>query len=147
MKLFQIEEPEGGPIESDGPGAAVGIDLAGAVAISAGGNPELLRGRDGAVWSEPADPAALLATLKARAEQALARPVTHAVIASDGVDAAVIERAAADAGLTVLRLVSGAEAAALVRGVEAQAAPALGAAVLAEDLAARLASAPSMTER
>ena len=141
MKLFQIEEPEGSPLESDGPGAAVGIDLAGAVAISAGGNPELLRGRDGIVWSEPGEVATLLGTLKARAEQALARPVTHAVIAGDTADAAAIERAAASVGLAVLRLIPRAEAAALVRGVEAKAAPALGAAVLAEDLAS--AAAPS----
>src|SRR5579863_1714088 len=143
MKLFQIEEPEGGPLESDGPGAAVGIDLGGAVALSAGGNPELLRGRDGVVWSEPGEPAALLGVLKARAEQALARPVTHVVIAGDGVDAAAIERAASSAGLTVLRLLGRVEAAALVRGVEARAAPALGAAVLAEDLAAPLAPTPA----
>ena len=141
MKLFQIEEPEGSPLESDGSGAAVGIDLAGAVAISAGGNPELLRGRDGIVWSEAGDVTTLLGMLKARAEQALARPVTHAVIAGDGVDTAVIERAAASVGLAVLRLIPRAEAAAIVRGVETRAAPALGAAVLAEDLAP--ASAPS----
>ena len=143
MKLFQIEEPEGAPLESDGPGAAVGIDLAGAVAVSAGGNAELLRGRDGAVWSEPGDPEMLLKALKARAEQALARPVTHAVIAGDALDMGAIEHAATAAGLTILRVLSRAEAAATVRGAEARAAAALGAAVLAEDLAARLVSAPS----
>jgi Ethanolamine utilization protein EutJ (predicted chaperonin) len=143
MKLFQIEEPEGSALESDGPGAAVGIDLAGAVAVSVGGNPELLRGRDGVVWSEPGDPGALLIVLKARAEQALARPVTHAVIAADGADAAAIERAAASAGLAVLRVLSRAEAAARVRGVDAPAAAVLGAAVLAEDLATALAPAQS----
>ncbi|HUK11593.1 MAG TPA: Hsp70 family protein [Stellaceae bacterium] len=138
MKLFQIEEPEGAPLQGEGPGAAVGIDLAGAVAVSVGGNAELLRGRDGATWSEHGDAAMLLGSLKARAEQALARPVTHAVIAGDDIDAAAIDAAAAAIGLTVLRLIPRAAAAAVVHGADGRAAAALGAAMLAEDLAARL---------
>jgi len=138
MKLFQIEEPEGAPLESEGPGAAVGIDLAGSVAVSVGGNAELLRGRDGATWSGHSDAAMLLGSLKARAEQALARPVTHAVIAGDDIDTAAIDTAATAIGLTVLRLIPRAEAAAVAGGADRRAAAALGAAMLAEDLAARL---------
>ena len=41
MKLFQIEEPDGSPLDAgDGPGAAVGIDIAaggvGRVAVALG---------------------------------------------------------------------------------------------------------------
>ena len=32
MKLFQIEEPDGSPLDADGPGAAIGIDVGGTVA-------------------------------------------------------------------------------------------------------------------
>ncbi|HKW53668.1 MAG TPA: hypothetical protein VJO12_08260, partial [Stellaceae bacterium] len=52
MKLFQIEEPDGSPLETgDGPGAAVGIDIAGGVgrvAVALGGNAEILPDGDGA---------------------------------------------------------------------------------------------------
>jgi len=137
MKLFQIEEPDGAPAESDGPGAAVGIDLAGGVAIALGGNAELLRGRDGAGWGAAQDAAATLALLKQRAEQALMRPVTHAVIAADA-PADALERAAAGLGLAVLRLIPRAQAAALARGALPAEAAALGAAILAEDLAPAL---------
>jgi molecular chaperone DnaK (HSP70) len=80
----------------------------------------------------------LLGSLKARAEQALARPVTHAVIAGDDIDTAAIDTAATALGLTVLRLIPRAEAAAVAGGADRSAAAALGAAMLAEDLAARL---------
>src|SRR5258708_234461 len=54
--LFQIEEPDGTPLdEPDGPGAAIGVDLAGArgaVAIAVGGNAEILTARDGAPGPE-----------------------------------------------------------------------------------------------
>ena len=91
MKLFQIEEPEGGPADPGIPGAAVGINAAGAeaqVAFSVGGNAVVLVDHEGfervlpvpageftqAAWRE------LLEALKVRAERALARPVTHAVV-------------------------------------------------------------------
>jgi hypothetical protein len=153
MKLFQIEEPDGAPLASDGPGAAVGIELSpagAAVAIALGGNAELLPGADGAlrlpmtgvqsrdgVW-DLAALGRLLLSLRERAEKALARPVTDAVIAlaspDDGARAA-LTAAAQDAGLGVLRIMEIAAAAALAGGAAADAA-ALGAAVQAEDDAA-----------
>jgi Hsp70 protein len=139
MKLFQIEEPDGAPVDRDAPGAAVGIDLAGAmarVAIALGGNAEILPDADGnrALESSGETLADLLLGLRARAEKQLARPVTHAVIACDD-DRAAVERAAADAGLTLLRLMRRREAAALAKGAAADEAAALGAAQAAEDLA------------
>ena len=50
MKLFQIEEPDGSPVDPDAPGAAIGIDVTGSqaeVAIAIGGNAALLNDRDG----------------------------------------------------------------------------------------------------
>ncbi len=76
----------------------------------------------------------LLLGLRARAEKQLARPVTHAVIACDD-DRAAVERAAAEAGLALLRLMRRREAAALAKGAAADEAAALGAAQAAEDLA------------
>jgi hypothetical protein len=153
MKLFQIEEPEGTPLASEEPGAAVGIELSpagAAVAVAVGGNAEILRGADGAPrlpmaglragngdWDRSALGRLLLA-LRERAEKALARPVTHAVIAlatpDDGARAA-LAAAAQDAGIGVLRIMDIAAAAALARGAAADGA-ALGAAVQAEEDAA-----------
>ena len=51
MKLFQIEEPDGSPLDAAGPGLAVGIAIGkgeGAVAYALGGNAEILPGADGA---------------------------------------------------------------------------------------------------
>jgi hypothetical protein len=143
MKLFQIEEPEGAPLESDGPGAAVGIEIAagaiGRVAIAVGGNAEILPGADGArsLGIEPATAAAeLLLGLRSRAEKQIARPVTHVVIAADElIDRAAIASAAAAAGLIILRLMTRGEAAALARGAAPEEAAVLGAAIAAEDLA------------
>lgn len=140
MKLFQIEEPDGTPLVADGPGAAVGIELgldSAAVAISLGGNAELLPASDGthrlailAVQSL----ADLLLDLRAQAEKQLARPVTHAVIATDGNQApAALDAAAAKAELAILRVVTRNEASAKAGG--GPDAAALGAAKLAEDLA------------
>ncbi len=145
MKLFQIEEPEGGPTDPSAPGAAIGIDASGAgieVAMSAGGNAVVLVDREGFEQSLPV-PAAdgtvarwkqLLEGARLRAERALGRPVTHAVIVSrklrDTAAAARIEEAAEQAGLVVLRLAAATE-------LPSDAAPALAAAVLAEDLAPR----------
>src|SRR5476651_1518630 len=97
--LFQIEEPDGSPVdEPDGPGAAIGVDLAAphaAVAIAVGGNAETMESRDGdpgpltAPLRDPAGrfdsaaTAAALLVLRGRAERVLGRPVTHAVIVVD----------------------------------------------------------------
>ena len=137
MKLFQIEEPDGSPLDAaEGAGAAVGIDLAGAVAFAVGGNAEILRGREGSEGELPAALAERLGALKARAERSLARPVTHAVIAAEAADAA-LPAAAEAAGLTVLRLMRRGDAAALARGASPREAAALGAAICAEEMASQ----------
>jgi molecular chaperone DnaK (HSP70) len=83
---------------------------------------------------------ALLLQLRERAEKALARPVTHAAVAldADGTGRAALGAAAAAAGLTLLRVIKAAEAAALAPGAAAADAPVLGAAIQAEDDAALL---------
>jgi hypothetical protein len=146
MKLFQIEEPEGGPSDPNMPGASIGIDASGQladVALSVGGNPMVLPDREGfesnlvvpaggaaaAQWQE------LFEAARLRAQRALAQPVTHAVVALApelcGSPAAVmIANAAEAAGLLVLRLIAASE---LAPGM----ARALSAAMLAEDLAPR----------
>jgi hypothetical protein len=136
MKLFQIEEPDGAAVDPDAPGAAVGMAIApdgkARVAIALGGNAELLpdgdgnRALDGS--GRPLD--ALLLDLRARAERQLARPVTHAVIAAD-LAADTVERAAAAAGIAVLRLLALKDAAGAKASDEAAV---LAAAILAEDL-------------
>jgi hypothetical protein len=139
MKLFQIEEPDGTPLESDGPGAAVGIDLSGdgigRVAISVGGNAEILPDADGARTLAAAPGTELFLALRGRAEKQLARPVTHVVIASDKSDRAAIEAAAQAAGLVLLRIIARRDAAALAKGAARDEAAVLGAAIVAEDLA------------
>jgi len=146
VKLFQIEEPNGGPADPSAPGAAIGIDPSGTdveVAFSIGGNAVVLDDREGyeralaipnaggamAQWQE------LFEVARIRAERALARPVSHAVIvlaASSGAESSNQLREAAEAaGLTVLRLIRKAE-------LSAGASAALTAAILAEDLAPRL---------
>ena len=146
MKLFQIEEPDGSPLEAEGPGVAVGIELSlrkgAAVAVAVGGNAELLPGPEGMArlaLLQPRDATmlgALLLALRARAEKALARPVTHAVVASDLRDEAArqaLDAAAERAGLVLLRVAAAAEAAALAPGAASADAPALGAAIQAEE--------------
>jgi hypothetical protein len=151
MKLFQIEEPDGAIGEAEGPGAAVGIDIdarsGGAVAVALGGNAEILPGDDGARRLEAAGAihadgrfdetalVALLLGLRARAERQLARPVTHAVIAARTGDDAVLARAAAAAGLGLLRLIERDAAARRAGTAAPMDAAALGAALEAEDLA------------
>ncbi len=149
MKLFQIEEPDGAPLESDGPGAAVGIDVGagntGRVAVALGGNAEILPDADGntsftlvreRTSSATKAVTALLLELRSRAEKQLARPVTHAVIAADEKsDRAAIEEAATAAGLVILRLMTHVEAASLAKGAKPENAAVLGAAIAAEDLA------------
>ena len=145
MKLFQIEEPDGGPADPSAPGAAIGIDAGGAeveVAFSVGGNAVVLTDREGferalavpdatageAQWQEMFEGARI------RAERALARPVSHAVIvfaASAGTDLSnKLAGAAEAAGVKVLRVNPRAEP-------SAGASAALTAAILAEDLAPR----------
>jgi hypothetical protein len=145
VKLFQIEEPAGGPTDPSAPGAAIGIDASGAtieVAMSIGGNPVVLADREGFEQSLLVPAAVSTGTrwqelfegARLRAERTLGRPVTHAVIIVGTLHAkaaaAGITAAAEQAGLVVLRL---ADAAELTSGT----APASAAAVLAEDLAPR----------
>jgi|SRR5665213_655720 len=111
IKLFQIEEPDGASEAEDGFGMAVGIELSRAggasVAASVGGNAELLirpepGGIDGTLGEKAL--ADLLRGLRALAERAVARPVTHAVIRLDGFDLAdgAVLRAAAAADIALL---------------------------------------------
>ena len=144
MKLFQIEEPEGGPADAGAPGAAIGIDASGAVAevaASVGGNALVLADRDGfeqRLAVPPTDGAAtqwreLFEGARLRAERRLARPVTHAVVVFRVLPDAAPSRlliGAEQAGLIILRL-------AAVTDFSASTAPALGAAILAEDLGPR----------
>jgi hypothetical protein len=145
LKLFQIEESDGASADPDASGAAVGIDASGEhaeVAFSVGGNALVLGDREGfervlpvpgnvantLAWQE------LLEGARMRAERALARPVTHTVIAlaakPDRFTAVCIVEAAEQAGLEVLRLAGRAEFAAGPTTV-------LAAAMLAEELAPR----------
>jgi hypothetical protein len=145
VKLFQIEEPDGFPADPDAPGMAVGIHIGGAqaeVAVAVGGNAMVLRDREGFERDLPTpplnDPPELWQTLfegaRLHAERALARPVTHAVLAVPAnLQPAAVERlvgAAQAAGLHVLSIVGR-------NGIPAGESPALAAAVLAEDLAPR----------
>jgi hypothetical protein len=138
VKLFQIEEPDGSPADPDAPGAAIGIDVGGPraeVAIAVGGNAALLEDRDGfevdlTVPSSTAAMAewqALLERVRLRAERALARPVTHAVVVAGALLADRLQPAAASAQLTLLRIATPDNV--------AGGSPALAAAILAEDLA------------
>jgi molecular chaperone DnaK (HSP70) len=151
MKLFQIEEPEGGLSPAEGPGASVGIDLApggSAVAVSLGGNAEILPDGEGAQRLDPQgvfgpgggidakNLAAHLLALRARAEKQLARPVTHAVIATPSLDAdahAAIVKAADAADIELLALYTRDEAVGFAKGVVSADAAVLGAAIRAED--------------
>jgi hypothetical protein len=145
VKLFQIEEPEGGPTDPNAPGAAIGIDASGEiveVAMSVGGNAVLLADREGfkqsllvpAAGGEGTRWQDLFEGARLRAERTLGRPVTHAVIfigAQHGEAAAGrIKAAAEQAGLVVLRLTAAV-------GLPSDAPPALTSAVLAEELAPR----------
>jgi hypothetical protein len=145
MKLFQIEEPDGSLGDTDAPGAAIGIDASGdlaEVAFAVGGNAVTLPDREGFEQALPVPgPDAPLAAWQAlfegarlRAERALARPVTHAVLvfaaALDPALAAELIRASEAAGIELLRLVTGSELA-------AGEAPAEAAARMAEELAPR----------
>ena len=145
MKLFQIEEPDGSPSDPDAPGAAIGIDATGAraeVAFAIGGNAVSLDDREGFALelSVPAARAAVEAwrsffeDVRLRAERALGRPVTHAVVVlGAAVEPVTLERinnAAGAAGLALLDVLSW-----KVAGSGEP--PAFAAASLAEDLAPR----------
>ena len=145
MKLFQIEEPDGTPFDPDAPGAAIGIDATGTrgdVAFAIGGNAVSLEDRDGFAVELPVPAAGAAAKewqmffegARLRAERALGRPVTHAVIAMGAaVEPVVLERltgAAEAVGLSLLDVMSW-------KGIGTAEPPALAAAVLAENLAPR----------
>jgi hypothetical protein len=145
VKLFQIEEPDGSPVDPDAPGVAIGIDIGGAaaeVAVAVGGNAVVLGDRDGFALDlavpSPAAPGEewrdLFEGARLRAERSLAQPVTHAVVTLAAVPdagfAARLLTAGEAAGLTLLRIVA--------RGdIPASGPPALAAAILAEDMAPR----------
>ena len=136
-KLFQIEEPDGSPLDPSGPGAAVGIGirkaghtLQGAVAVAVGGNAEILPGSDGERVLDSDDLAALLLGLRSRAEKQLARPVTHAVVMLPPIEEGPLAPAAEGAGLVLLDTVD--------PGTKSVEAAALEAAAMAEDLAPKL---------
>jgi hypothetical protein len=144
VKLFQIEEPDGSPSDPDAPGAAIGIDAGGdlaEVAFAVGGNPVTLADREGferglpvpgpdaplSAWQE------LFEGARLRAERALGRPVTHAVLVFAALDpalAAELIKASEGAGIELLRIVQGGD---LPPGEP----PAEAAAILAEDMAPR----------
>jgi hypothetical protein len=145
VKLFQIEEPDGSPADPDAPGMAVGIHIGGMqteVAVAVGGNAAILRDREGFESDLPTPPLndppdtwqSLFEGARLRAERALARPVTHAVLAvPSNVQRAAVERlieAARAAGLDVLRVIGHDD-------IPAGEAPVLAAAALAEDVAPR----------
>ena len=124
MKLFQIEEPDGGPVDPAAGGAAIGVNASGAVvevAFSVGGNALVLADREGfeqvlrvpSRVEEQTEWQAVLEAARIRAERALARPVTHAVIVladvSDAETALRIRSAAEGAGFQVLRIAAAAE--------------------------------------
>ena len=145
MKLFQIEEPDGSPADPDAPGAAIGIDATGAqgeVAFAVGGNAVALDDREGFALDLPVPTAAATAEdwrsffegARLRAERALGRPVTHAVlvlgVAVEPITLARIKDAAETAGVVLLDVMSG-------KATGAGEQPAFAAAILAEDLAPR----------
>jgi len=144
VKLFQIEEPDGSPVDPDAPGVAIGIDIGDAeaeVAVAVGGNAAVLADREGFALDlavpPPGAPAErwqlLFEGARLRAERALAQPVTHAVLAvasvPDAAFATQLSTAGTAAGLTLLRIVA--------REALGAGSPALAAAILAEDLAPR----------
>jgi hypothetical protein len=143
VRLFQIEEPEGGPSDPEAPGAAIGIDASSVVAevaMAVGGNAVILADGDGFERALPVPvPGAaraewrdLFEGARLRAERALSRPVTHAVVAvaapPDPAGKVALLAAAEEAGLAVLHIAA---------THEVGAAPALAAAILAEEMAPR----------
>jgi hypothetical protein len=145
MKLFQIEEPDGSPVDPHAPGVAIGIDISGGradVAVAVGGNAVVLADREGFALDLSVPPVTapaerwqlLFEGARLRAERVLAQPVTHAVLAvasaPDAAFAALLSTASAAAGLTLLRLVA-------CEAIGGAGPAVLAAAILAEDLAPR----------
>jgi hypothetical protein len=147
VKLFQIEEPDGSPVDPDAPGAAIGIDASGKsleVAFAIGGNAVILADREGFERDLPVP--ALDAEAKAwqmlfegariRAERNLGRPVTHAVLASakepNELQIVRLREAAVQGGLELLVVMHWGSLSLAAAGR-----PALAAAILAEDAAPR----------
>jgi hypothetical protein len=144
MKLFQIEEPDGSPGDPDAPGVAIGVDASGGlaeVAVSVGGNALILADREGferelqvpGPDAPLADWQSLFEGARLRAERALARPVSFAVLVFAPLDpalAAELLRASEAAGIELMRVLSPAD-------LPTDGAPAEAAAVLAEDMAPR----------
>lgn len=142
MKLFQIEEPDGSPANREAHGAAVGVDASGTraeVAIAIGGNAAVLADREGfeldltvpSPSSGTPEWQSLLEGVRLRAERALARPVTHAVVVVGETAAERVQSAARPAELVLLRMITPDQ----IGGGESRA---LVAAILAEDLAPRI---------
>jgi len=144
MKLFQIEEPDGSPSDPDAPGAAIGIDASdrlAEVAFAVGGNAVILADREGferdlrvpGPDAPLADWQALFEGAKLRAERALGRPVTHAVLVFASLDpalAAELLRASEASAIELLRIVAPGDLAASEPACEV-------AAILAEEMAPR----------
>jgi hypothetical protein len=117
VKLFQIEEPDGSPSDPDAPGAAIGIDAGGRLALVAyaiGGNAVILADREGFERDLAVPPLesaaeawqALFEGARLRAERALARPVTHAAVGvartPTGAELLTLTESAKAAGLELL---------------------------------------------
>ncbi|MBV9859301.1 MAG: hypothetical protein JO038_04255 [Alphaproteobacteria bacterium] len=144
MKLFQIEEPDGSPPDPTAAGVAIGIDASGretVVAVAIGGNAAMLEDRPGFERGLPVPGAEhgerwqeLLEGARLRAERALGRPATHAVLVvapgARAASAGLLDAAAQAAALVLLRVVE-------PDALPPHETPALAAAVLAEDLAPR----------
>jgi hypothetical protein len=144
MKLFQIEEPDGSPGDPDAPGVAIGVDASGGlaeVAVSVGGNALILADREGFERELPvpgpeaplADWQSLFEGARLRAERALARPVTYAVLVFAPLDPALageLLRASEAAGIELMHILSPAD-------LPTDGAPVEAAAVLAENMAPR----------
>jgi len=127
MDLIQIEEPSSAPDGADGVGLAVGIELSATggatVAAAMGGNAELVVKPHGAATNAgiaEKELAALFGDLRALAEKALAQPVSHAVVALNGVSVphGIVLRAAAAADIAPLGIRDGGTA--LDAAVEAE---------------------------
>jgi hypothetical protein len=145
VKLFQIEEPDGSRSDPDAPGAAIGIDATGAkgvVAFAVGGNTVVLEDREGfavdlrvpSAGAVAKDWHAFFENARLRAERALGRPVTHAVVVLKvAVEPVTLERvtdAAESAGLVLLNVLS-------PYAIGTGEPPAFAVAILAENLAPR----------
>jgi len=146
MKLFQIEEPDGSPVDPAMPGIAIGIGIGGQaaeVAVAVGGNAVVLADREGFALdlAVPAESASadnwqrLFEGARLRAERMLGQPVTHTVLALANPPepgfAARLMTACEAAGLVLLQMTAPSETRS-----EGESSV-LAAAILAEELAPR----------